>query len=67
MLSDQKLLDAVCGPNLGNQLHDFGIPVSAVTANDQKAPLDAFGYGEEDAGDERFAVVRLLENDDLLP
>jgi hypothetical protein len=34
ILSDQKLLDTVRGTNLGNQLDDFGVPVSPITAND---------------------------------
>ena len=67
MLSNQELLDAIRSTDLRNQLHDLWVPVSAVTANHQKATFDTFRNREEDASDERLAVVRLLENDDLFP
>jgi hypothetical protein len=66
ILADKKLLDAVSGSNLCNELHNLWVPVSAVTANDEEASLDALGDGEEDTGDEGFTIVRLLEDDDLL-
>lgn len=67
ILTDKQLLDTVRSTNLGNQLHDFGVPVSTVTANDQEAAGDTFWDREKDARDERFAVMRLLENHNLLP
>lgn len=67
MLSHEKLLDAICSTDLRNQLYDLRIPVSPITANDQKAACDALGNREKDTRDEGFTVVRLLENDDLFP
>lgn len=67
ILTDQELLDAICSSNLGNQLHNFWVPVSSITTNDQEAALDTFWDREEDRGDERFTVVFLLEDDDLFP
>ena len=67
ILADEQLLDAVCSSNLCDELDDFGVPVSSIASDDQEAILDAFGDGEEDAGHESFAVVGLLEHDDLLP
>ena len=67
ILPDQQLLDTVCSTNLSNQLHHFGVVESSISTDDQKAALSTFGYRQEDAGDERFAVVGLLEDGDLLP
>lgn len=36
VLADEELLDTVGGTNLGNQLDDLGVPVTAVTANDEE-------------------------------
>lgn len=36
VLTDEQLLDAVCGTNLGNQLDDLGVPVAAITTNDEE-------------------------------
>jgi len=47
-------------------LDNLGIPVSAVTADDEKSAFCALGNGKEDGSDEGFAVVRLLEDGDLL-
>lgn len=66
ILTDQKLLDAICSSNLSDQLYDLWVPVSTITTNDEETVFDAFGDGEEDACDEGFTVVRLLEDDDLL-
>ena len=35
ILSDQKLLDAVRGSDLGNQLDDFRVPETTVTSDDE--------------------------------
>jgi hypothetical protein len=67
VLADEQLLDAVCCADFGNQLCDFGVPVATISTNDQEGALDAFGNGEEDAGNESLAVVFLLEDLDLLP
>ena len=66
ILSDQELLDAVSCTNLGYQLHDLWIVVSSISANDQEAVFDTFGYRKQDAGDKRLAVMGLLEDLDLL-
>ena len=36
ILADQKLLDPVCSTNLGNELDNFGVPVTAITTNDKE-------------------------------
>ena len=36
ILSDEELLDAVSGTDLGNQLNDFGVPVASITSNDKE-------------------------------
>jgi hypothetical protein len=66
ILSDQKLLHSVCGTNLGNELSDFGVPVTTITTDDKERALGAFRDRLEDAGNERLRVVLLLENLDLL-
>ena len=65
-LADDELADAIGSTNLCNQLRDLWVPVAAVAANDQRAVLDALGNGQQDAGDEGLAVVRLLEDLDFL-
>jgi hypothetical protein len=52
ILANDELLDTVCGTDLCNGLGDLGVPVTAVTANDEGGVLDTLGDGEEDAGDE---------------
>jgi hypothetical protein len=66
ILADQQLLDTVGGTDLGDQLSDFGVPVTAITTNDEGGALNAFGDGQQDAGNESLRVVVLLENLDLL-
>lgn len=51
ILSDQKLLNAIGSTDLSGQLNDLWVPVPAITANNQEAPLDAFGDREKDASD----------------
>lgn len=67
ILADQQLLNAICGTDFGYQLNNFGIVEASISTNDQKASLNALGYGEEDAGDKGLAVMGLLEDLDLLP
>jgi hypothetical protein len=50
ILADQELLDAVGSANLGDGLGDFGVPVAAITTNDEERALDAFRDGLEDTG-----------------
>ena len=66
ILPDQQLLDPVGRPDLCDQLHDLGVVVPSIASNDQERSLRAFWDRKEDAGDEGFAVVRLLEDNDLL-
>lgn len=46
VLADDKLLDAICSANLGDQLCDLGVPVASVTADDQSRAFNALGDGE---------------------
>src|SRR5690554_1974460 len=62
----EDLLHAVRGSNLGDQLDDLGVVVTAVTANDEEGIFGAFGNGLEEGGDEVLGVVLLLEDLDLL-
>lgn len=66
IVTDDQLLDAVCRTNFGNQLCDFWIPVASITADNEGRSFYSFRDGEEDAGNEGFAVVLLLEDLDLL-
>lgn len=66
VLADQELLDTVCGADFGNDLSDLGIPVAAVTADDEERAGNAFRDGLEDAGYKGLGVVVLLEHLDLL-
>lgn len=66
ILPNQQLLDTVGCPNFGNQLHDLWIVESSISSNNQEAALDALRDREEDTGDERLAVVGLLEDCDFL-
>lgn len=36
ILADQELLDAVCCTDLGDQLRDLWVPVTAVTTDDEE-------------------------------
>lgn len=67
ILSDQELLHSICSADLGNQLDHLWVVVSAIPANDEEASFNALRDRKEDAGDERLAVVGLLENFDLFP
>lgn len=66
ILSDQELLDAICRPNLGNQLYNFGVVVSPISSNHKKAALDALGNRQKDTRDEGLAIVGLLKDGDFL-
>lgn len=66
VLSDQKLLDAVCGSDFGDYLDDLGVVVTAVTTDDEECILGSLGDGLEERSNEVLGVVLLLEDDDLL-
>lgn len=65
-MSKDQLLDAVRSTDLDDQLHHLGVVISAISTNDEKAAIDALGDGKQTTGDEGFAVMRLLEDLDLL-
>jgi len=67
ILSYQQLLDSVGSANLGDQLYYLGVVIASISSDDKKAAVCAFWNRQQNAGDERFAVVRLLEDCDLLP
>lgn len=64
ILSNHQLLHAIRSSDLGNCLDGCGIVVSAIAADDKERALYALWDGEEDACDEGFGVVRLLEDSD---
>jgi hypothetical protein len=66
ILADEKLLDAIGSAHLSNGLGDLGVPVTAITTDDEECALNAFGNGLEDAGNKGLRVVFLLEDLDLL-
>ena len=66
VLADQELLDAVGSAHLGDGLGDLGVPVTAITTDDEGGALSTFGDGGEDGGNEVLGVVGLLEHLDLL-
>jgi hypothetical protein len=65
IVSDYQLLGTVRSADFGNQLCDFGVPVSSISSNDKCAPFYALRNGEQDAGNKTLAVVGLLENFDF--
>jgi hypothetical protein len=66
IVSDYQLIGTIRSADFGNQLCDFGVPVSSISSNDKCAPFYAFRDGEKDAGNETLAVVGLLEDFDFL-
>lgn len=51
ILSNDELLDAVCGTDLCDQLRDLGVVVTTVTADDKEGAIYTLGDGEKNAGD----------------
>ena len=43
VLPNKQLLHSVRSANLGDQLDDLRVVVTSISANDQEAPLGAFG------------------------
>lgn len=66
VLSDEKLLHTIGSTNLRNDLGDFRVPVSSITADDEEGSLNSFRNGLEDGGDKVLRVMLLLEYLDLL-
>jgi hypothetical protein len=54
VLADEELLDAIRSAHLGDCLGDLGVPVTAITTNDEERAIGALGNGLEDAGNERL-------------
>jgi hypothetical protein len=66
ILADQQLLHAIGSTDLCDLLGDLGVPVTAISSNDEEGTLRALRDRLEDADDEGLGVVLLLENLDLL-
>lgn len=66
ILPNQQLFHSICSTNLSDQLHHLRVIETSISSYDQEATLCAFGDGEEDACNERLAVVGLLEDGNLL-
>lgn len=54
ILADEELLDAIGSAHLGNGLGDLGVPVTAITTNDEECALNTLGDRLEDAGNKRL-------------
>ena len=57
ILSNQKLLHTIRGPNSRNELYGFWVIKSPIASNHQKAALDSLGDRQEDAGDEGLGII----------
>lgn len=66
ILAHEQLLDTVGRTNLRDLLYNLRVEVTAITGNDEGSTFSPFGNGLDDAGDEGFGVVGLLEDLDLL-
>lgn len=66
ILADQQLLDTVGSGDLGDLVDHFVVVVTAITTNDEERVLDTLWNGQENARNEGFGVVGLLEDLDLL-
>lgn len=66
ILSDQELLDAIGGTDLGNLGDHLRVVVTAITTNDEERVFDTLGDRQQNAGNEGFGVMGLLEDLDLL-
>jgi hypothetical protein len=66
ILTDEELLHAIRSTHLGDGLGDLGVPVTAITTDDEECAISALGNRLKDAGNERLGVVLLLEDLDLL-
>jgi hypothetical protein len=62
ILADQELLDTVGSADFGNLLDNLGVIVATITTNDKESSFSTLRDGEQDAGDESFGVVGLLED-----
>lgn len=66
ILADEKLLNAIGGTNLSDQLCNLWVVVPSITTDDEEGALYTFRYREEDGSNEVLGIVWLLEDLDLL-
>lgn len=66
ILAHEQLLDTVSCTDLRNFLDNLRVEVTAITGDDEGSTFSSFGDGLNNAGDEGFGVVGLLEDLDLL-
>lgn len=66
ILTEDQFLHTVCRADLQDQLADFGVPVPAIAADDKEAAIGAFWDRKQATGNERLAVMLLLEYFDFL-
>jgi hypothetical protein len=66
IFANEQLLYSIRSADLGDQLHDFRVVVTAISTDDEERPVDTFWDREKNACDKRLAVVRLLEYSNLL-
>jgi hypothetical protein len=66
IFTDEQLLYPIRSADLGNQLYDFRVVVTAISADDEERAFNPFWDREKYASDEGLAIVRLLEYSDLL-
>ena len=66
VLSNQKLLHAICGSDFCNQLYYLWVVVSPIASDNQKAAVNSLGDGQENAGDKGLGIVGLLKHCNFL-
>lgn len=66
MLSNQQLLHAISGTDLCDLGDDLRVVVTAIATNDEEGTLNTLGDRQKNTSNERFRVVGLLEDLDLL-
>ena len=67
VLPNNQLLDPICCTNLRDQLDQFWVVEAAISSDDESAALDTLRNREENASNERFAVMGLLKDRCLFP
>ena len=66
ILTNENLFHSVSSTNLRNQLNKLWIVEASITANDEEAAFGALRNGEDNAGNERLAIMGLLKDGGLL-
>ena len=66
VLANNQLLNAIRSSNASNQLDGLRIVETSISTDNEERILSALWDGLEDAGNEGFGIVRLLEDSDLL-